>query len=142
MKVKIKVMKGGRIPEFKHSDDACADCYARIGCGETIIPKGARMLIPLGFAIELEKGWEAIIRPRSGLSSNGIEVSLGTIDAGFRGEVKACLVNNSGAELTVLDGERICQLAVREAPEIEFEVSQELSDTERGENGFGSTGIK
>lgn len=142
MKLKIKIFGGGKMPEFKHDSDACADCYARLENGAVTIPKGRRTLVPLGFALGLEKGWEALVRPRSGLSLKGIDVALGTVDAGYRAEVKACVINNSDSELTVSDGDRICQLAVRETPEIGFEQTVELSDTERGANGFGSTGIR
>lgn len=140
MDVKIKVIGNGRIPEFKHKDDACADCYARLEDGVRINP-GERTLVPLGFALGLESGWEAIIRPRSGLSSKGIDVRIGTVDANYRGEIKACVVNNSGKPFTVSKSDRVCQIAVRRIPEIRFTETDTLDETERGENGFGSTGV-
>lgn len=140
MHIKIKKIEGGKLPEFKHKDDACADCYARLE-DEVRINPGERALIPLGFALGLDRSWEAQIRPRSGLSSRGIDECFGTVDAGYRGEVKACLVNNSEMPFTVVNGGRICQIAFRENPIIAFEEVETLDETERGANGFGSTGI-
>ena len=138
MKVKIKLIEGGKLPEFKHSDDACCDCYARVG---TEVKAGERKLVPLGFALELPIDYEAVIRPRSGLTSKGIDSAIGTIDAGYRGEVMACIINNSDEDIDILEGARICQMAIRKVPAIEFEVYQSLSTTERGDKGFGSTGV-
>lgn len=143
MRIRIKLLDGGKMPEFKHDGDACADCYARIDDDkEMTVPKGKRMLVPLGFALGLERGWEAQIRPRSGLSLKGIDVALGTVDAGYRGEVKACVINNSESDVVIFGRDRICQLAVRKVPEIVFEQTDGLSETERGADGFGSTGTR
>lgn len=141
MTVKIKRIDGGQIPEFKHSDDACADCHARIEEGKVYVKPGERTLVPLGFALGLEKGWEAVIRPRSGLTSKGIDIGIGTVDAGYRSEVKACVINNSKDEFRIADGDRICQMAIREIPQISFEETDSLDETERGADGFGSTGV-
>lgn len=141
MDIKIKLIDGGKMPVFKHSSDVCADCCARISNGSMFIYSGGRALVPLGFAIGLEKGWEAQIRPRSGLSSKGIEVAFGTVDAGYIGEVMACVTNRSNDGFYVSDGDRICQMAIREVPQINFVETDTLDETERGANGFGSTGI-
>ena len=139
MKIKIKLIEGGRLPEFKTDGAVCADCYSR--CEEPIeIKPNSRRLIPLGFAVELPKGYEMVIRPRSGMTKNKIDSGIGTIDWDYRGEVMACLINNLDKAISVEDGTRICQCAIREVPEIEFEIVSELSETNRGENGFGSTG--
>lgn len=140
MHIKIKKIEGGKLPEFKHKDDACADCHARLDSIVSVKP-GERALIPLGFALGLDPSWEAVVRPRSGLTAKGIDNGIGTIDAGYRGEVKACLINNSGRPFTVSNGDRICQIAFRENPVIAFEEVETLNETERGTNGFGSTGI-
>ena len=140
MKVKIKLIKGGKMPEFKTDGAVCLDCYARIAMPFVSIPANSRCLVNLGFAMELPKGYEAVIRPRSGLSKEGIDVAIGTIDWDYRGEVKACLINNTIGPRSINNGERICQIAIRKVPEIELEVVSELSETNRGENGFGSTG--
>ncbi len=145
MEVKIKLLEGGKTPEFKHSDDACADCCARISgtlTGTVVIPKGERMVIPLGFAVALDNGFEAQIRARSGLTASGIDAGFGTVDSGYRGEVKACLINNSDSDFLVNNGDRICQIAFRKSPGVIFKVVDELPDSKRGINGFGSTGMK
>ena len=139
MKIKIKLIEGGRLPEFKTDGAVCADCYSR--CEEPIeIKPGERKLIPLGFAVELPKGYEMVLRPRSGMIKNGIDSAIGTIDFDYRGEVMSCVINNTDKVITIENDTRICQCAIRQVPEIEFEVVSELSETIRGENGFGSTG--
>ena len=140
MKVKIKKIEGGKLPEYKRDGDVCLDCYARISGSSIEIPKGARCLVNLGFALELDEGYEAVVRPRSGLSLRGVDEVVGTIDYNYRGEVKACVINNTQSSFTVDDGDRICQLAIRQAPKIEWEIVEELSETERGADGFGSSG--
>jgi dUTP pyrophosphatase len=107
-----------------------------------IVPAFERKLIPLGFALELQVGYEAIIRPRSGNSKDGIDVCIGTIDINYRGEVMACVCNTLDEDFRIEEGDRICQLAIREAPTVAWEVVEELSETERGADGFGSSGIK
>lgn len=142
MNVKIKLVgdeyEKGRLPEYKRTGDACMDCYSR---GFARILHGQRALVPLGFALELPVGYEAIVRPRSGMSKAGVDVCIGTIDSNYRGEVMACVVNNSGNTYVIGPGDRICQLAIREAPQITWEEVKELSDSNRGEKGFGSSGV-
>ena len=139
MKIKIKLFEGGRLPEFKTDGAVCADCYSR--CKNPIeIKPNSRALIPLGFAVELPKGYEMVLRPRSGMSKNGIDSVIGTIDFDYRGEVMACVINNLDKAISVENDTRICQCAIRQVPEIEFEVVSELSETKRGAGGFGSTG--
>lgn len=139
MKIQIKLIEGGRLPEYKTDGAVCADCYSR--CNNPIeIKPNSRALIPLGFAVELPKGYEMVLRPRSGMSKNGIDSVIGTIDFDYRGEVMACVINNIDKTIVVENGTRICQCAIRQVPEIEFEVVDELSKTVRGDNGFGSTG--
>lgn len=137
----IKIFEGGKPPVYKHDDDACADCHARIKTGEITLLSGKRTLVPLGVAIELPSGFEAVIRPRSGLSKRGIDCAIGTIDAGFRAEVQACIINNSGEDFVIHNGDRICQMKIQEARQFAFERVSELSDTERGTAGWGSTGV-
>lgn len=139
MKIKIKLIDGGKAPEFKTDGAVCADCYARCETPIEIKPN-ERKLIPLGFAVELPKGYEMVVRPRSGMTKNGIDIGIGTIDYDYRGEVMACLINNFSKAISVENETRICQLAIRQVPEIEFEVVDKLSETKRGAGGFGSTG--
>jgi dUTP pyrophosphatase len=104
---------------------------------------GARALIPTGFALELPAGFEAQLRPRSGLAlKSGVTVlnSPGTIDADYRGEVKVMLVNLGSEPFAVLRGERIAQLVVVRVEHVRIEPVSELGGTTRGEGGFGSTG--
>ena len=137
MNVKIKQIEGGMLPIYKRDGDVCMDCFAR---KQITIGRYNRRLVPLGFALELPKGYEAIVRPRSGLSKEGVDVCIGTIDTNYRGEVMACVINNYDDVIYIEEGERVCQLAIREAPAIDWEVVEELSETERGDNGFGSSG--
>ena len=104
-----------------------------------------RKLIPTGLYIELPVGYEAQVRPRSGLAiKNGITVlnSPGTIDADYRGEICVILINLSNDPFTINDGERICQLIVAKHEQAEWVEAEELVQTERGEGGFGHTGKK
>lgn len=140
MNIKIKLLPNGKLPVFAHEQDACADCYSTLEKGFLISPNG-RCLIPLGFALELPAGYEAVLRPRSGLSKKGIDIAIGTIDCGYTGEVSACVINNSPDVFAVTEGMRICQMAVRKTEEVSFEIVDNLSESERGSNGFGSTGL-
>ena len=140
LKVKIKTIDDGTLPEYKRIGDVCMDCKARLSQSISI-PAHSRCLVNLGFALELPEGYEAVIRPRSGLSFKAIDVQIGTIDMNYRGEVKACVVNNTDGPYDVNPGDRICQLAIREAPRVVWDVVSELSDTVRGESGFGSSGL-
>jgi len=105
----------------------------------------ARALIPTGLYMELPLGYEAQIRPRSGLSmKHGITVinSPGTIDADYRGELRVPLINLSNEPFTIQDGERIAQMVVARHEVVEWQLTTELSDTDRGHGGFGHTGKK
>lgn len=137
--IKVKLLEGGIMPVYKTKGAACADCYARV---DVNIPAGKRALVPLGFCIELPEGYEAEIRPRSGNSKNGVDVSLGTVDCDYRGEVMVCVVNNLGEGLAVEKGSRVCQMKIQKAEQFKFVQVEELSETERGQGGFGHTGLK
>lgn len=141
MSVKFKLINGGIMPEFKTKGAVCADAYARLDEALTI-PVGQRRLIPLGFACGLTEGWELQIRPRSGLSAKGIDVAFGTGDSDYTGEYKANVINNSSEDFVIWNGDRICQIAIREAPRVPFESTEELEETERGAGGFGHTGLR
>lgn len=139
MFVKIKKIGNGTLPSYKRNGDVCMDCYSRVF---DIVPAFGRKLIPLGFALELPLDYEAVIRPRSGNSKDGIDICIGTIDTNYRGEVMACVCNTLDEDFRIEEGDRICQLAIREAPLISWVEVDELSETERGVNGFGSSGVK
>lgn len=140
MKVKIKLIDGGKMPEYKTKGAACCDAYARLITPYITIPKGARCLINLGICLGLPNGYEAVIRPRSGNSKKGLDIIPGTIDADYIGEIKACVVNNTGGDIEVKNLERICQIKIQEAQQFEFVEVDELEATERGDGGFGHTG--
>lgn len=135
--IKIKLYNNGKLPIRKTTGAACFDCYAN---KSELVKKGQRVKIPLGFGLELPYLFEAQIRPRSGLSLKGIDVALGTVDEDFRAEISAVVINNSNDDYQIEIGDRICQLAIRQYEKIGFDVVDELSETERGSNGFGSSG--
>lgn len=137
--VKIKLINFGKKPHYKREGDACMDCYANT---DDMIEAGTRKTIPLGFALELPENWEGQIRPRSGLSAQGIDIALGTIDSNYRGEVMATIINRTPKDFLVQRYDRICQLSINPVNTIEFEEVEELTKSDRGSNGFGSSGIR
>lgn len=139
MQVKVKKINNGYIPVFKRDGDACADCYSNISVA---IASKSRVIIPLGFSLEIPEGYEGVIRPRSGMTSKEIDAAIGTIDSNYRGELKVVIINDSDKKITISKGDRICQLAIRKTEHITFEEVDELSETERGSNGFGSSGMR
>lgn len=119
------------------------DIYAAVDT-EMMIKPGETKLVPTGFSIELPIGFEAQIRPRSGLAiknSIGIMNSPGTIDSDYRGEVKIIVTNFGSNVFAVKRGDRIAQMVIAKYERIEWEEVRQLSDTTRGSGGFGSTGI-
>lgn len=142
MKVKIINNSHHPLPEYATPFSAGMDLRANLDSPVTIQPL-ERTLIPTGLHIELPKGYEAQIRPRSGLAlKHGITVlnSPGTIDADYRGEIRVILVNLSDQPFTIKDGERICQMVIAEHALIDWEEVTSLNETERGKGGFGHTG--
>ena len=130
------------VPEYKTEGAAGMDLCAAISEPITLQPL-ERRLIPTGLKIELEHGYEAQIRPRSGLSiKHGISLinCVGTVDEDYRGEVCVPLVNVSNEAYTIQPDERIAQMVIAKYEQAKIEVVTELSDTVRGEGGFGSTG--
>lgn len=142
MQIKIKKINDGKLPEYKTTGASGADCYARIEKPVVIKAKKTET-IPLGFAVEIPDGYEMQIRPRSGLArKNGVKAVLGTIDSDYRGEVCAIIFNDSEKDFEVKDGDRIAQAVVAPVIKADWNVVESLGDTERGEGGFGSTGVK
>ncbi len=130
------------VPEYKTEGAAGMDLCAAITEPITLKPL-ERYLIPTGLKIELEHGYEAQIRPRSGLSiKHGISLinCVGTVDEDYRGEVCVGVVNLSNEEYTIQPDERIAQMIIARVEQAKIEVVTELSETARGEGGFGSTG--
>ena len=138
MNVKIKLCDNGVLPTYAHIGDACCDCCA---AEDSTIAYGQIAKVKLGFCLELPEGYEAQIRPRSGLSSKGIVSMFGTIDSNYRGEVCVVIQNNSFDDFEIKFGDRICQMKIERVEPVVFDEVVELSDTVRGCNGFGSTGV-
>lgn len=142
MKINIINQSKHPLPEYKTNLSAGMDLTANLD-EEIVLKPLERKLIPTGLSIELPEGYEAQVRPRSGLAyKNGITVlnSPGTIDADYRGDIGVILVNLSNEEFSIKDGERIAQLVIAKHETICWELVENLSDTIRGEGGFGSTG--
>ena len=142
MDVKIKLENGCEnfCPKKAHPDDAGYDLCSRI---DTVLEPLSGMAIPVGFAMELPTGYEAQIRPRSGLAAkHHITVinSPGTVDANYRGEIKAILYNLGKEPFIIQRGDRIAQMVICKLPEIVLVEATELSETDRGSGGFGSSG--
>lgn len=144
--LQLKVINHSKHPLPEYATALAAGLDLKANLSEPIILKPLqRQLIPTGLYIELPAGFEAQIRPRSGLAfKNGITVlnSPGTIDADYRGEVKVLLVNLSETDFTIQDGERIAQMVVARHEQIVWVSVEELGSSDRGAGGFGSTGKK
>ncbi|MDR1516575.1 MAG: dUTP diphosphatase [Dysgonamonadaceae bacterium] len=144
MKVKIVNQSKHPLPEYATPYSAGMDLRANIDAPVTLKPL-QRALIPTGIHIQLPEGYEAQIRPRSGLAiKHGISLvnTPGTIDADYRGEIRVIMVNLSAEDFVVNDGERICQMVIAQHSHAEWEEVGELDETERGAGGFGHTGKK
>ena len=144
--IKIKIVNKGNqhLPEYATPQSAGVDLRANIDEPVELKPL-SRALIPTGLYIALPEGYEAQIRPRSGLAiKKGITClnTPGTIDADYRGEIGVILINLSAETFIVNPGERIAQMIINKFEQAEFELVEELDETERGEGGFGHTGVK
>jgi dUTP pyrophosphatase len=144
MKIKVVNKSKHPLPEYATEYSAGLDLRANIDSPIELKPL-ERQLIPTGVFIELHKGFEAQIRPRSGLAfKNGITVlnSPGTIDADYRGELKVLLINLSNTSFIINDAERIAQMVIAKHEQINWEEVVVIDETERGTGGFGHTGTK
>ncbi len=146
--LKLKPLPHGRglpLPAYHSKEAAGADLLAAVREDQPItLAPGEYGLIPAGFAMALPCGHEAQIRPRSGLAfKHGITVlnAPGTIDADYRGEVKVLLVNHGSESFKITRGMRIAQMIIAPVTQVDFTFVEELGDSERGSDGFGSTGI-
>ncbi len=142
MKVKIVNKSKNPLPEYATLHSAGMDLRAHIEEGINLKPL-ERKLVPTGLFIELSPGYEAQIRPRSGLAlKHGISVlnTPGTIDADYRGEIGVIVVNLSSDEYLIDPGERICQMVIKKHETIKWEHVERLDETSRGSGGFGHTG--
>ena len=129
-------------PAKAHADDAAFDLRS---CENMVLPVGKSTLVPTGVFMELPVGYEAQVRPRSGLALKHnltLTNSPGTIDAGYRGEVGVIMFNHGPEEFAISRGDRIAQMVICKLPDVELFPAEELSASNRGEGGFGSTGKK
>lgn len=146
LKVKVKRLPHGMdisLPVYMSEHAAGMDLYAAVE-PEMIIPPGEWKLVPTGLSIALPEGYEAQVRPRSGLAlKQGVSVlnTPGTVDADYRGEVGVILMNHSKQDLVIKRGDRIAQMIINKVERIQFEEVVELSETERSSGGFGHTGV-
>ena len=144
--IKIKIVNKGTqpLPEYATPQSAGVDLRANID-KPVLLQSLDRVLIPTGLHIALPEGYEAQIRPRSGLAiKKGITClnTPGTIDSDYRGDIGVILVNLSKEDFVVQPGERIAQMVIGKFDQAEWELVEELDETERGEGGFGHTGVK
>ncbi|NLK65664.1 MAG: dUTP diphosphatase [Tissierellia bacterium] len=143
--MKIKLVKSNpfKLPDYETKGSAGVDLQAYLD--EPLILKPMeRVLIPTGLFIEIPEGYEAQIRARSGLAiKHGISLvnGIGTIDSDYRGEIKVILINLGSENFTINSGDRIAQMVIMKHEQVKFELVEELNETERGQGGFGHTGI-
>lgn len=144
--MKIRIVNNSQHPLPEYTTSASAGLDLRANLSESVVLKpGEWKLIPTGLHMELPIGYEAQVRPRSGLAyKHGITVlnSPGTIDADYRGDVGVILINHSKTEFEIESGERIAQLVIAKHEQAEWQLVEELGNTDRGAGGFGSTGKK
>ncbi len=143
MVIKIKLLhKNAILPEYKTTLSAGADICACLD-SEILIKPMEIKIIPSGFSIEIPEGYEAQIRPRSGLAVRGISIpnAPGTIDSDYRGEVKIIMINLGQNDFLIKNHDRIAQMIISPIIKCKFQIEEELSFTVRGNGGFGSTGI-
>ena len=142
MKVKVINRSRHELPQYETPQSAGLDIRANVDSPVVLKPL-ERKLVPTGLYVELPVGYEAQIRPRSGLALNeglGLLNSPGTIDADYRGEIGVIVVNLSNNVISIKDGERICQMVINKVEQAELIEVNELNATERGSGGFGHTG--
>jgi dUTP pyrophosphatase len=148
-RVTVRVLRfphgdGLPLPSYQSKHAAGLDLVAAVPRDQPVkLPPGARSLIPTGFALELPQGYEAQVRPRSGLAlKHGVTLlnSPGTIDSDYRGELMVILVNHGPEPFLVQRGDRIAQLVIAPVAQVEIVAARALDATERGPGGFGSTG--
>ncbi|NBK25744.1 MAG: dUTP diphosphatase [Spirochaetia bacterium] len=141
--VSITLQAGAKAPAYATQFSAGADLCACLE-QDIVITSGSYARVPTGLSIALPLGYEAQVRPRSGLAAkSGITVlnSPGTIDADYRGEVQVLLINHGKEDFTIHHGDRIAQLVIARYAQVSFDCKESLGTTERGQGGFGSTGV-
>ncbi len=138
------VSESGRMPAYATEGSAGFDISAYLPEGPLVLKAGARALVPTGLYFEVPEGYEAQVRARSGLAiRNGIGLvnGIGTVDSDYRGEIRVPMINWSDQDFTINDGDRIAQVIITSYEKVNLELVCDLSETERGEGGFGHTGV-
>ena len=144
MRILLKVEEGVQLPQYETEGASGLDVRAYLKDGAVTIQPREYKMIPTGIKMDIPVGYEVQVRPRSGLAAkHGVTVlnSPGTIDSDYRGEVKVILINHGKDAFVVNSGERIAQFVISKVIQADFVLSDELSESERGEGGFGSTGV-
>jgi len=142
MKLKIR-SESGRVPRYETPGSAGFDIAAYLK-EDLVLGPGERKLVPTGLYFEVPEGYEAQVRARSGLAVKhgiGLVNGIGTVDADYRGEIRVPLINWGDRDFVIRDGDRIAQVVINKYEKVEPEAVEVLSDTERGEGGFGHTGV-
>jgi dUTP pyrophosphatase len=128
-----------KVPTRANTNDAGWDLYSTV---DIVIPSKQRKTVNTGIALEMPEHMAGLIWPRSGLSvKQGIDVLAGVVDSGYRGQIMVCLYNTSDEDVIIHIGDRIAQIIFQEVPRVTMEVQNTLGSSQRGENGFGSSGI-
>ncbi|MBQ3280860.1 MAG: dUTP diphosphatase [Eubacterium sp.] len=138
------VSKSGKMPVYATEGSAGFDISAFLPDGPMTLKAGARALVPTGLFFEVPEGFEAQVRARSGLAIKhgiGLVNGIGTVDSDYRGEIRVPMINWSDEDFTINDGDRIAQVIITSYEKVDIEIVDSLSETERGEGGFGHTGI-
>lgn len=134
-----KISDEAIMPHYAHQGDAGLDIFS---AEETVVKAGERKNIKTGIKMELPEGFVGLVWDKSGLAlKNGIKTMAGVIDSGYRGEIEIVLVNLSDQNFKIEKGQKIAQMLVQKIEQAEIEEAQELSETKRGDGGFGSTGL-
>ncbi len=143
MRIQLQRLDDGQpVPSYAHRGDAGCDLMCTT---DVTIPPGKRVLVGTGIAIAIPHGYAGFVQPRSGLAAkHGLTIvnTPGLIDSGYRGEIKVCLMNTDSEQpIELRRGDRIAQLVIQPVVQVEFEVVAALDETERGEGGYGSSGV-
>ncbi len=145
--IEVKITRcraGARLPRYMTAAAAGMDLYVKLDNDVTLAP-GERVLVPTGIAIALPEGYEAQVRPRSGLAiKHGVTLlnTPGTIDADYRGEISVILINHGAEDFIIKDGERVAQMIIAPVSRCQLQLADNLDETERGSGGFGHTGVQ
>lgn len=138
MTIKIKLDEGAYVPQRAHGADAGADLFSTV---EAIVYPGCHATIDTGVHMEIPFGYDGTVAAKSGLMKNNGIITAGTVDSGYTGSIRVTLINTGNDPFVVKKGQKIAQIIIRKVELCEFEEVEEISASERGDCGFGSTGI-